>query len=60
LFGGWFGSETIGMELAGLRVEVLLEGGEVDAEVLREGEEGEVIGAHAVVRLPATGFGCGI
>jgi hypothetical protein len=43
-----------------LRVEGLLERGEVEVQVLRESEESEVVGsAHAVVRLPVAGFGCG-
>jgi hypothetical protein len=41
-----------------LGVEGLLEGGEVEVEMLREGEEGEVVGTHAVVRVPAAACGC--
>jgi hypothetical protein len=42
LLGLGFGGEAVGVELARLGVEGLLEFGEVDAEVQRKAEEGEV------------------
>jgi hypothetical protein len=47
LLGGGLAGEAVGVELAGLGVEGLLERGKVEVEVRREREEGEVVGGHA-------------
>jgi hypothetical protein len=41
-----FAGEAVGVELAGLSVKGLLERGEVEVQVRREREEGEVVGGH--------------
>ena len=43
LLGGGSGGETVGVEPAGEGVEGLFEGGGVEVELGREGEEGEVV-----------------
>lgn len=52
--------EAVGVELAGLRVEILLEGGEIDVKMLREREEGEVVGAHVFLEYLEAGLGAGV
>lgn len=54
LFFRGAGGKAIGVELAGLRVEGSFQSREIDAQVVREGEEGEVIRiAHGNFRLCA-------